>query len=384
MLDIGVIGVGNCGNQVARLAYKDADVPAFLINSSERDLATIDENLPMRCIGDLQGSGKDREEAMKFLKAACMELVRDEEFITFMETKQAVFVVSSMGGGTGSGIAPLLSNIIRQSFSTKDGNQMICILVGVMPKLTEGQSTQENAASYLYELYNVLERPTYMVFDNNNFAKEPTSKALEKVNAEIVEAIKVIQCRYNAPTPYDSIDEKDMKMVISTPGRLFVTSLLDVKEKDVETTSLEDLLIDRIKKSAHAELQRDGVVVMSGLITNLSPRLNEGMDTHIGKVIEFIGEPSDEYLHVSVNSQKDLPNNVCLILAGLSEIADRVDKLKDRIAEIKARHDQRETSSIGITGEEIAEMRAARKDRSGTGTASAELNLESVFEKFGV
>lgn len=384
MLDIGVIGVGNCGNQVARLAYKDADVPAFLINSSERDLATIDENLPMRCIGDLQGSGKDREEAKKFLKAACMELVRDEEFITFMETKQAVFVVSSMGGGTGSGIAPLLSNIIRQSFSTKDGNQMICILVGVMPKLTEGQSTQENAASYLYELYNVLERPTYMVFDNNNFAKEPTSKALEKVNAEIVEAIKVIQCRYNAPTPYDSIDEKDMKMVISTPGRLFVTSLLDVKEKDVETTSLEDLLIDRIKKSAHAELQRDGVVVMSGLITNLSPRLNEGMDTHIGKVIEFIGEPSDEYLHVSVNSQKDLPNNVCLILAGLSEIADRVDKLKDRIAEIKARHDQRETSSIGITGEEIAEMRAARKDRSGTGTASAELNLESVFEKFGV
>ena len=384
MLDIGVIGVGNCGNQVARLAYKDADVPAFLINSSERDLATIDENLPMRCIGDLQGSGKDREEAKKFLKAACMELVRDEEFITFMETKQAVFVVSSMGGGTGSGIAPLLSNIIRQSFSTKDGNQMICILVGVMPKLTEGQSTQENAASYLYELYNVLERPTYMVFDNNNFAKEPTSKALEKVNAEIVEAIKVIQCRYNAPTPYDSIDEKDMKMVISTPGRLFVTSLLDVKEKDVETTSLEDLLIDRIKKSAHAELQRDGVVVMSGLITNLSPRLNEGMDTHIGKVIEFIGEPSDEYLHVSVNSQKDLPNNVCLILAGLSEIADRVDKLKDRIAEIKARHDQRETSSIGITGEEIAEMRAARKDGSGTGTASAELNLESVFEKFGV
>lgn len=384
MLDIGVIGVGNCGNQVARLAYKDADVPAFLINSSERDLATIDENLPMRCIGDLQGSGKDREEAKKFLKAACMELVRDEEFITFMGTKQAVFVVSSMGGGTGSGIAPLLSNIIRQSFSTKDGNQMICILVGVMPKLTEGQSTQENAASYLYELYNVLERPTYMVFDNNNFAKEPTSKALEKVNAEIVEAIKVIQCRYNAPTPYDSIDEKDMKMIISTPGRLFVTSLLDVKEKDVETTSLEDLLIDRIKKSAHTELQRDGVVVMSGLITNLSPRLNEGMDTHIGKVIEFIGEPSDEYLHVSVNSQKDLPNNVCLILAGLSEIADRVDKLKDRIAEIKARHDQRETSSIGITGEEIAEMRAARKDRSGTGTASAELNLESVFEKFGV
>lgn len=384
MLNVGVIGIGNCGNQVARLAFKEAQCEVFAINTSEKDLATLEDGIPKRCIGDLQGSGKNREDAKAFLKDSIMEIIRDEEFINFMKTKEVVLVVSSMGGGTGSGAAPIMSSIIREAFKAKDGSDMITILTGVMPKLAEGKSTQENAESYIYELYEKLDAPTYMIFDNNNFAKESATKVLELVNAEIVDAIKVMQCRYNAATPYDSIDEKDMKMLLSSPGRIFITTLLDLKEKDVDERDIEDLLIERIKKSAHTELQRDGIVLRTGLITNLSPKLNERLDTHIRKVIDFVGEPSEEFLHIAVNAEKTLQNNVALILTGLSKITDRVDKLIDRIDEIDRKNAELEESELGITEEAIEKIKERRGRRTVADTSENKADIESIFAKFGV
>lgn len=59
---------------------------------------------------------------------------------------------------------------------------------------------------YIYELYNVLQKPTYMLYDNNTYAKESAHIVLERVNKDIVQAIKVMQCRFNNTTPYDSIE----------------------------------------------------------------------------------------------------------------------------------------------------------------------------------
>lgn len=383
MLNVGVIGVGNCGNQVAKLAYTEANCDVFAINTSENDLATIPENIPKKCIGDLQGSGKNRAAAKAFLKEGVMELTHDEQFARFMSNKEVVLIVSSMGGGSGSGIAPILSSIVRSAYKTEDGSELITILVGVLPKLTEGYSTQVNSLDYANELYNVLEEPTYMIFDNNNYAKETSYRVLELVNQEIVDCIKVMQCRYNIPTPYDSIDEKDMKIVLSTPGRISAAMLFDLKEKDVDEMDIEDLLIERLKKSAHTELQRDGIIVRTGLITNLSPRLNAKFDTNLRKVQQFIGEPAEEFVHVAVNSEKAAPNNVMLILAGLSPITDRLDKIKDRIDEIERKSDSLEASDTALSADDIEKMNSRRNYRK-PAAKDAEVNLKSIFDKFGV
>ena len=313
-----------------------------------------------------------------------MELIRDEAFTTFMEKKEVILIVSSMGGGSGSGMAPIMSNIIRDAFRNDDGLEMPTILVGVMPRLNEGLSTQVNALDYLHELFNVLEDPTYMIYDNNNFAKETSYKVLETVNQQVVEDIKVIQCTYNTATPYDSIDEKDMKTLLSSPGRIVIASLLNLKEKDLDESNIEDLLIERIKKSAHAELQRDGVVARTGLITNLSDRLNSQFDTHINNVRKFIGEPTEEFLHVTVNSDKALPNNVCLILTGLSKITDRVEKIKDRIEEINAAQKQHEdeVEDSTIAADEIAKLNEKRNYRKTS--KEQNVDLKNIFGKFGM
>ena len=57
---------------------------------------------------------------MKYLKEKIMELTRDEELIGFLKGKDAVFIASSTGGGTGSGISVLLYEIFSKTFANKD------------------------------------------------------------------------------------------------------------------------------------------------------------------------------------------------------------------------------------------------------------------------
>lgn len=387
MLNVGVIGIGNCGNQICCLAQKEANCEVFAINTSENDLATLPESVRENSylVGDSEGSGKNRAAAKKFLKSDITKIVASESFVNFMTSKDVVLIASSTGGGTGSGMAPIMSDIVRKAFKNSDGSEKCIILVGVLPRLNEGYSTQVNTLEYTHELYDVLEDPTYMLYDNNNYSKETSYVVLQKVNQAIVDDIKVIQCQYNVSTPFDSIDERDMKTILSTPGRIAISSLLGVKEKDLDEKSIEQALIENLKKNAHAELQRDGIVQRTGVITNLSDKLNSVFDTHLNEVREFVGEPVEEFLHISVNSSRDLPNNVCLILTGLSKISDRIDKIRDRIDEINQNQAEKEASkreSSDVTSEDIEKLNEKRNYRT-VNDGEDNVDLKALFGKFG-
>lgn len=384
MISIGVIGIGNCGNQIAKLATEKANIDSFAINTSENDLATLPSSIPKKCVGDTEGSGKNRKDAQKFLKGSVMDLMRDEGFVKFTSDKEVICIVSSIGGGTGSGIAPIMYDVVKTAFRAVDGEEMITILIGVLPKLKEGESTQANTLSYAMEIESMLDHPTYMIYDNNNYVGVETGyHILDRINNDIVDDLMVMQCRFNSPTPYDSIDEKDMKTLLATPGRIFVTSLFDLKEKDVDTETIEDLLIQKIKTSGHAELQRDGVVLKTGLITNLNPKLNEGFDPHLEKIRDFVGEPVEEFVHTAVVTERSIKNSVHLILTGLSMITDRINRVRERLDEISGRQEEAEKVETAVTEDEIAahdSKRTYRKKVSDGGKA----DLAKVFEKFNI
>ena len=71
MLNVGIIGIGNAGSQVAATAIKQ-NIDAVVINSSENDLSTISNSIIKFPLGDLRGAGKNRTEAKKFLKETDM------------------------------------------------------------------------------------------------------------------------------------------------------------------------------------------------------------------------------------------------------------------------------------------------------------------------
>ena len=186
MLDVGLIGIGNAGNQVASLAKEKLGIDVYAINSSEKDFETVPNGIPKKLIGDKKGAGKNRLEAKSFLKSKIMELISDEDFQGFMKSKEVVYVCSSTGGGTGSGMAPILSSIISQSFKNEDGSDKIVILIGILPTLLEAYSTQVNTLEYLTEVYKTLDDPTYMLYDNEKLSKKSTCDMMKEINLSIV------------------------------------------------------------------------------------------------------------------------------------------------------------------------------------------------------
>lgn len=376
MLNVSVVGIGNAGSQVALLANRNLSIPVLAINSSEKDLSTIPDNIPRILIGDAMGAGKERKAAKVFLKNSIMEIINNETYSNIIN-REVVFIVSSTGGGTGSGTSVMLANIIQEVYTKAK-----VILVGILPTLKEALSTQLNSVGYLKELYDTLGDATYMLYDNDKLSKLPSTVMMQKINESIVNDIDVIRGTYQLPTRYSSIDEKDMSNIISTKGRIAIASIRDIKEKDIDEVDFEDLLVHEFKTNSHCELQRDKIVNRTGVISLLSDRLNEKFDSHIPKVQEFLGCPVEEFEHVVVNTERHMPNHIFLIAAGLTQVNDRIRKINDRIDEINEAQRQMEADSE-LNGVDFDEMskKIVHKNNENAGSS---IDLMSIFNKYNI
>lgn len=381
MLKVGIVGIGNTGNQVASLAQDRLKIPVLAINSSAKDLETVPSSIPKKLIssadGLSQGAGKNRALAKSYLKDSIMTFLSSEDVQTFINALDVLFIVSSTGGGTGSGTAPLMANIIQSTFV-----DVKVILIGVLPVNNEALSAHVNTLEYLNELYSQLTNQTYMLYDNDRLASLPSYQMMEKVNEEIVSDIDVIRCTYNMTTRFDSIDEQDMMRLISFPGRIVVARLQKIAEKDLDNVSIEDKLIDVIKKNCHVEAQRDKKVTASGIITNLSSTISETFDNHVPKVREFIGDPIHDFNHIYINDDRKLPNNVFLILSGLTPVNDKIHKISDRVDEIQEKQKALEEENA-LNEIELSKLSGtvASKDSKSSDNVSA-VDLKSIFDKF--
>lgn len=377
MLNVSVVGIGNAGSQVAALAMEKLGIPALAINSSEKDLQTIPSAVPRVLIGDTKGAGKERGAAKKFLKSSIMDIISDDENSKIFDV-DVLFIVSSTGGGTGSGASVLLTSIMTEVYS-----KVKVITIGILPTLKEALSTQLNTIEYMQELYNTLEDATYMLYDNDKLSKLPSTTMMQSINDSIVNDIDVIRGTYQLPTKFSSIDEKDMGNILSTKGRIAIASLRDVKEKDLDENTFEQMLIHQFKTNAHCELQRDKIIHRTGVISNLSDRLNEKFDSHIPEVQEFIGAPVEEFEHITVNVDRHVPNNVFLIAAGLTQVNDRIRKINDRIEEINEMQKQREEESE-LGGIDFNAMSSKIERSNADAKDGDKVDLMNIFNKFDV
>ena len=379
MLKVGLIGCGNAGNQVLQEALKTyPDMKLVAINSSENDLSTLPDSIMKITIGDGKGCGKNRMEAKKSLASQVLELVRNKEFIEFMSDLELAFVISSTGGGTGSGMSLVFTNVIAKTFPST-----YTIPVGILPTINEAESTQVNTLEYLTELYKSLDnKTTYMLYDNEKLKELPPNKMLPEVNRRIVEDINVLRCFYNKSTQFDSIDEKDALTVIRTPKRLMVASVYDVKEKDLDEMSLEERLMDSIKRGIHAEIQGDKIVNRTGIILNISESVLNTFSIQLPLIRSFLGDPIEEFKHIYVNEDKKLPNNAFLIISGLSPINDRIAKINDRITEIQEAQKRQEDDDE--LDDDLINSVNSKRVYSEEKTEIEQVDIQGIFSNFGL
>lgn len=382
-----IIGVGNCGSQVANLAerkYPDL-FDSIYINTSESDLSMVSgkEELKFK-IGDkdiIEGSGKNRAKMKEFLMKDIERILGDENLQEVIRAKKYGFIVTSAAGGTGSGAGPVLMEIMQQLFP--DTN---FILVGVLPQIGASLMEQGNTLEFLNELYDVLgEDTTYMIYDNEATSSMPPTKALEVVNENIVEDIRILTGIDNYPTAYESIDEADMESILTTPGRILVVRLTkNLTEKSMEDNNLSDMIVKAIKQSCHAETDRNKKVVRWGIITYFSDRVNSLYDPELTGLQDFIGTPVERFNHNATNeSGKEPLNFMYLVASGLSPINDRVQRVTDRIEDLKNALASDESSRYILSGDSTSyEALSARRQAEKRAKMPEEINTNDIFKKF--
>lgn len=381
MLNVGIIGIGNAGNQVASLAHQEISIPVIAINSSEKDLETLPAGIPKKLIRDAaglsKGAGKDRKLAKTYLKDTILSFISSEEMTDFMKELDFVFIVSSTGGGTGSGTAPIMTSILNSTYP-----DVHTILVGILPVDSEALSSHVNTLEYLTELYEKLPDQTYMLYDNDKLAGEPSYQIMETINSEIVKDINVLRCNYNYTTKYDSIDDRDMSRLISFPGRISVARLDNFRDKECDTRSIEDMIIEKIKKNTHVETQRDRKIMATGIITNLSPTLNNEFNDNIPNVTDFAGEPVHSFKHIYITEDRNMGNNVFYIMSGLTRVDDKINKISDRIADIEERQRimEEESALSHVNMKELSDKISDKEVRN----KDNETDLKDIFSSFGV
>ncbi|MMZ42353.1 cell division protein FtsZ [compost metagenome] len=373
MLKIGVIGIGNAGNQIADGIKGDyPDVEAIAVNSSHTDTSSL-RYIPNIIIGDEKGAGKDRAVAKEFMRKEYKYLISQSLFTDVIEQSDIIFLPAGTGGGTGSGQSPVLTDILRHKYPTK-----IFINVGITPALKESVAAQQNTLDYMSELVGF--NATYMLYDNNTRSDLVTSSMLTSVNKAIIEDIITLRGEYQYITPYTSIDDKDSLKIVNTPGRLLVSRTEGFNEKDLDEKSIEERLLSDLSENAHAEIDRDRIIKRMGIITNLNTKINETFDNNIPKFKDMVGEPIEGFEHVSINASDEGTNRVIVILSGLSVPDDRLQKIVQRIE--SAKEDLTRTKSSEILQNKntdfVNELRGTNKPE----TDGDDIDEDDIFNRY--
>ncbi len=387
MFNIGIIGVGNAGGQNAALAAERLGVDALALNSSQKDLDTLGDNVKKILIGDAKGAGKNRDEAKLFIKTSIKNIVQNETVRKFFDVdgdghKDFVFVISSTGGGTGSGAAPLLTEILKSLYVDTH-----FILIGILPTISEAMSAQANTLEYFKELYETTSGVPYMVYDNEKLADSPVNTMMEGINEAIVRDIDILRGSLQVGTKYSAIDEKDMTAILTTAGRIVIAGAMNIKEKMLDKTSIDSMIVEDFKSNAHAETNRDHIVHRLGIISILDDRCAEKFDGQVPGVQEFIGTPVETFQHFVIKdgATAGLANDVVVVASGLSRIDDRIDRIKDRIDEINAALNAASTRQNGLDDIDLGELNAKKHaGDSAKPSADSKVDVQEIFSRFGV
>ena len=375
MIRLGLIGIGNCGNQVVSLAKETKDIPGIAINTSDKDLENV-KNLTVFKIGSSKGAGKSRDKAKAYVKQMMKQLLSQEKFKSHIDENDVVAVVASTGGGTGSGISVMLTHLLSTMYVDKR-----FILVHVLPSLKESLAAQQNTIEYLKEMNNF--NATYMSYDNGCKDGLPSNIMMKQMNEEIVEDLSVIRGDYLLSTPFTSIDEEDLTKILEVPGRLVVHRVYDIKEKDIDKVGIEDMLIQKLTDTTYStELHKDNRVMKMGVILNVTEKLSNKIDTNFTEFKNQIGNPIEGFEHVAIiEPSMNLKNRAIVISSGLSLPEDRIEKINERIQEILDEIEkQKQVNSIldSIETDKIKGLRGIRNDSNGPD----EIDIDDFLSKY--
>lgn len=214
-----IIGLGNTGTNIVNLISQNANLSntssLYCVDSTTCRI-TLDSinDIKYLCTisDDVEGSGRNRERGCALFQHHETMGTFDEMYKDASAAKSPVIVITSSAGGTGSGSAvPLCKSLIEK------GIEVIPIII--VPNLQDPDAYHLNTSDLFIGL-DEAGVTTYSVFRNSRGDADYTP-----INKEVVELIEIILGKKYDTTNLDSIDDSDLDVILSTPGRFVAVSV---------------------------------------------------------------------------------------------------------------------------------------------------------------
>ncbi|MFB6105493.1 MAG: tubulin/FtsZ family protein [Halobacteriaceae archaeon] len=189
-----LVGVGQAGGKLTRAIVEqdgrfgpDTVVGAVAVNTAQADL----EPLPLRTllVGQSRvnghGVGGDNELGAEVLREDRAEVLDALDGIVTAET-EAILVVAGLGGGTGSGGAPVICRALREVYDIP------VYVLGILPGRDEGAMYQVNAGRSLKTV--TREADATVLVDNDAFrtSGESVEEGFASINGEIARRVGLL------------------------------------------------------------------------------------------------------------------------------------------------------------------------------------------------
>ena len=329
LLTVGCLGLGNGGGNVADLAAREGFL-AVAVNGSTEDLDRLENDVVKFPVGDGKGTGKDREKAKDFLSAH-IGIIDDAKMQEFLGKTDMVFLVTSTGGGFGSGASIIMAEKIVEKYPDK-----VVVPVGIFPFDQEGYTAQEHSVEWMKELKDGNEF-AYMYYDNNRFSHLTPKECCQRINEEILMAMKLFRGDYIKDDHTGGIDQRDMLTVPSVPGRI-VAYLATLEEADIVDNSLVKTVLEEIKdNSGNAELADDHQIIASAVQYSLHPQFRKYVPQIKEDMQEMAGSHLNDYANYhDADDDEEGEDYVAIIMSGLSDPVLRIDRMinkRDKMAD---------------------------------------------------
>ena len=310
LVKIKVIGVGGAGNNAVNRMIEEGirNVQFIAINTEEQALAQSKANFQMH-IGKNTTKGLGAGSNPILGEMAARE---DEENIGSVLTgTDMVFVTAGMGGGTGTGAAPVVCEIAKS---------MGILTVGIVTKpfIFEGKRRRNNAEDGIARMKRNVD--ALIVVENNNLLKAVPKgttmvEAFSEADGVLKKGVQGITDLITIPG-FINIDFADIKTIMKDSGIAHMGIGLaegDQRALDAAIDAMDSPLLETSVKGA------------KGLIVNVTGGIDLGLSevsTAVGYIKDFLDPEANIIFGTIVDERIHDAVMVTVIATGIEENAE--------------------------------------------------------------